>query len=552
MFTFSHTEVQPSFLSTKVSETKHVRSRRSSDPTPKQPQALPSSEKHQEASKGDMSASYAGTVGTSEYTELHSSQTQVETENKVVPQSKQQISSEAVSIPSTERSRTSMMSSSLQMMSSSSSPSSKNVLERMSSLESRSLFLERAVRDGRSKLERGSEGVRMGGGEGVRGDVGEGGGDEILVARERRHGKGKKKRRKRREETENGLFETVTESSLTGSRTNRRDHVTEHESHVTKHMTTQEHRGKMAGSDGKRVDQRKDTRTDRDRAVNVSASGGLESGVFSGAAVSVRRDEREGEGSIPCDTEFLGTEECDFETEPKHAVSALVERREGGGGRGREDGGGEMSLEMELALASRDIESPVRGNVSTAELEDRGVVYGDDSKELCDNNDGVESVAEGRFSRVTETGTVERGFGEIGDGDGTANPSTPISPSHTLIHHPHTRMRHTAPAHSCSQHPKSKMKVVCDNTTTAQHKSQLRKSVPQKARVVSPEFEEGFDVISRTEVREVLGGRRGRANAVFTEERDVGEGDGGEGEAKGRDRETGSSYNVSTNEGKNL
>ena len=544
-----------------MSETKSVRSRRNSDPTPKQPQALPSSEKHQEASEGDVSASYAGTTGTSECTELQSSQTQVETENKVVPQSKQHISSEAVSIPSMERSRTSMMSSSLQMMSSSSSPS-KNVLERMSSLESRSLFLERAVRDGRSKLERGSEGGRVGGGEGVRDDVGEGGGDEILVARERRHGKGKKKKRKRREETENGLFETVTESSLTGSRTSRRDHVTEHESHMTKHkghMTTQEHRGKMAGSDGKTVDQRKDTRTDRDRAVEVSASGGLESGVFSGDAVSARRDEREGGGSIPCDTEFLGTEECDFETEPKHAVvghvSALVERREGGGRRWREregdGGGGGMSLEMELALASRDIESPVRGNVSTGELEGRGVVYGEDGKELCDDNDGVESVAEGCFSRVTETGTVERGFGEIGDGDSTSNPSSPISPSHTLTHHPHTRMRHTAPVHSRSQHPKSKMKVVRDNTATEQHKSRLRKFDPQKAREVSPGFEEGFDVISRTEVREVLG-RRGRANAVFTEEREGEEEEGEEREAKGRDRVTGSSYKVSTNEGKNL
>ena len=184
------------------------------------------------------------------------------------------------------------------------------------------MFLERGVQNGRSKLEHGSEGVRVGGGEGVRGDVREDGGDEILVARERRHGKGKRKKRRRKEEREN---EAVTESPLTSSKTGK--HV--HESHMTRHqshVTTQEHREDMVGSDGKRVE----WKNDRERAAKVSASGGLE---VSGVTVSAREDEREGEVPVPRHPRFLGTEECDFEMEPKHAVvdhlSPQVGRGEG-------------------------------------------------------------------------------------------------------------------------------------------------------------------------------------------------------------------------------
>ena len=86
-----------------------------------------------------------------------------------------------------------MMSSSLQIT------SSRNVLERMgSSLEKRSPFLERA-----GSRERAWPGV--GGGEGVKGDGGE---DDMLVARGRRSGRSKKRRRKRNEN-----YDVVTTSS---------------------------------------------------------------------------------------------------------------------------------------------------------------------------------------------------------------------------------------------------------------------------------------------------------------------------------------------------
>lgn len=505
-----------------------IQPRRNSDPDHKLPQILPSSGDDREMRDCDISTSSANTTGG--------------VDNEKGLSHRQRNLSEGVDIPCAEKPHPPVMSSSLQM-----TPPSRNLLDRMSSLELRSPFLERKSGDGRSKMERGGERVGVGGGERVRGDVGEGSEDNVLVARGRKSGKGKKKRRRRREDR--AYSDTVTKdgsgnSSHTSLSSSRQYHVTDHQSHVTQlpsHVTTHVIQEEKIGSrDAQQKSMLRENsafRPYKDTTVTVSADEREAGGTVD--AVHLIEEGREGDISIPHNS----LEECDFEMEPKSAVVshlAPLMRREGEGGR-EGGGGGGMSLEMELALAAKDIENPLQGNIGEG-----GVVCRERNNRVKPG--GFTAVRRGGFPQVTETETdsgdggdqLEQSFppseatpllNDLPDSSTAADPfedevPPPIYPPHTLTHH-QKHMRHTAAAHRSLklQHLNSRTKTERDT----EKQSSSRKSGSQLARETSPNFEADFDVITRTEVREVTEQRK-RANAVFQgeeeEEEDV------EGEAR--------------------
>ena len=489
-------EVQPSFLSAKVDDV--VRSRAVSDPTPRLPRAVSRpKKKDRRTRKGNISE---GHVGTQEPQDT----SHVETESQVMSSSQRRASSESIRIASSaeEGTRSTTMSSSLQMTSSS---LSRNVLERMGSLESRSPFLERRSREAS---------------EGVRGDSREGGEDEVLVSKGRRSGRGRKRRKKKDESK-------YDEHPSQSSPQTRRDHVTEHQSHMTQHeshVTILE--------------------------LGVDTGMGEEGGVV--------REENY--------VEVLVTEECDFEMEPKHAVSGDLSPLLGG--REGERGGGGMSLEMELALATRDIDRPTTGDTcqelrgdGDKELNRDGVIEehrgwlpvrnGIESRDDVsgDLGEGVHQLEPSHFASETapfevlgeedsQLSVPHTGGNPFGDVDDDPSPPPPGSLPHRLTEHTH-HQRHTAPHHT-SHHPhNSDRSMTGEQSLPHRHKSKLKSlsaSLPESSsrrmREMSPQFDRGFDVITQREVREVTE-RRPRADAVFAEERE-GEGEG-EGETgKGR------------------
>ena len=558
-----------------------MRQRRNSDPSPKTVPALPALSDDRESR--DFSASYAGTGmgGSSDrHTELPS-ESHAETESEKPSSGVPQNPSEGLDTPPAVKPHPPMMSSSSQMTS-----SQMNFLERMGSLDSRSPFMERKslVDEGRRKVEHGggSEKVRVVGGERGRGE-GEGSGDEVLVARGRRGGRGKKKRRKKREEGEEMENPEKTGASLTrtsprirssqrGHVTEEQSHVTEQQSHVTAHVIKEgEEEPTSEGLVEQQSVREQEIGSKEESKVSPGGSFGDEKEMKQATkslgddCSSKEKEERERDVSIPIprgSDRFPGVEECDFETEPRSPVvgrgleARLVRRgegeRDGRGGKG-------MSLEMELALAAKDIDSPVDSPVESE------VVRKEEGSESQTMEGGGgpdrERSAEGKSDSVlpleqTETET-ERQKKTSGDDDGghlleqfhsppevnlspfevvakergspdwqqsppdAENPfgdehSPSLSPPPTINRHQkHTR--HTSPAHLSRtlEHPHSKMKIERD-PRKSKSKSP-KKSGSRKPRDTSPDFEGDFDVITKSEMREVSQ-RRGRANAVFQEE----------------------------------
>ena len=414
------------------------RSRTASDPAPKLPRASPGTKKEGEGREREISASYGGSGESGKH------RARVETESECTSLHRHPIS-ESIHTPSAGGAESAMMSSSLQMT------SSRNLLERMGSLESRSPFLTRRVRehgvesgeDERGKV-RGREGVRKGDNS------------DDVVAKGVRSGRGKK-RRKRRDG-----------GSDVGSLDHKTSHMTQHESHVTTHEPE-------------------------------SAIIGMESGHDS-SGLQDDNDDRTRSDSIPSNTLYVGTEECDFEMEPRHAVMGRHPPPPVRGGRGGEGGeGGGLSLQEELALASRDV-------------------------------DGCERE---RRSPVVRERVGRYGGNPFGNED--TPPPSPTSHPHTLTRHrEHTG--HTAPPHDThslphtSEHRTSERKTQNDvkaqqNISKLKPLSSLRESDRgRRGRDVSSEY----DVITRKEVREICE-TRSRSNAVVTEER----GGGREGERGG-------------------
>ena len=181
--------------------------------------------------------------------------------------------------------------------------------------------------------------------------------------------------------------------------------------------------------------------------------------------------------SIPTrDHGNMGMEECDFETEPRHSIAGRRVSSEVIGTRreGEEEEGG-MNLEMELALAAKDIQEDVLDSVQM-DLK-VGVVYGgSDNKSVFKklaNSDNIDKISEGVHQ--LEQSKVPRRDTKLPKSSGSLNPfeeeePSPLSPLSPPTTHTSTRTRHTAPSDtghhshrvqsSHSEHPKSKLKVT--------------------------------------------------------------------------------------------
>lgn len=404
------------------------RTRRNSDPTPKPPHAQSNTE--DDPSDRDMSTSFAGTSSRPDQP------THTFHKGSLL---------RGVDVPSAQMPHPpSVMSSSLPMT----SPSSGNFLDRITSVESRSPYLERMSRDKRLKNECGGKGER-----GVSGE------DEVLVSRSRRSGKGRKKRRKREEATEHIDTEVTTaggdRSSPTSLRIHKQDETKHHQSHVTQ------------------------------RQGHVTAH------VIQGEGVR---------NSIP--HQFIGTDECDFETEPKGSIIHPHSPSDHEGDLHRGVGGdrGSMSLEMELALATKDIQP--QGGVAM----DRSLPRINIETETATGDGGRHQLEQPHsLSDVSP-------FEEIGEEDSQSSipPSAanPFGDEETLNDRQQKCTRNTAPVHSRRvQHPKLKMKVEQDVDKHKSKSSSQKKLDSQIAREASPNYEGDFDVITNAEVTEVFGGR---------------------------------------------
>ena len=473
---FLYAEVEPSFLSEKVGEV--IRSRTSSDPTKRVATVISSVKQTKDVSsrRRDLSASCAGTTATTK-THKHST-VHNESENvlhgDIVPDNS--IHSNRVSIPSSigsdeSRSTNPVMSSSLQMT------SSRNFLERVGSLESnQSPFLGHAalgsgmsrdrMKKDRSKKDRDEEE------------------EDVLVAKERKSGRSKRRRKKRNGENETSEATNSNKSSPTNI---------QYEGHARKHES------RMTKSDV--------------------------SGITDSVSVTQLDTGENDTDSIPTrDHGNMGMEECDFETEPRHSIAGRRVSSEVIGTRreGEEEEGG-MNLEMELALAAKDIQEDVLDSVQM-DLK-VGVVYGgSDNKSVfkklanSDNIETFDKISEGVHQ--LEQPKVPRRDTKLPKSSGSLNPfeeeePSPLSPLSPPTTHTSTRTRHTAPSDtghhshrvqsSHSEHPKSKLKVTREFGKPSRQRQTNRL-----------DFDEDFDIITHKDMRE-LEGKRERANAVFTE-----------------------------------
>ena len=460
---FLYAEVEPSFLSEKVGEV--IRSRTSSDPTKRVATVISSVKQTKDVSSRRRDLSATSTTKTHNESEnvLH---------GDIVPGNI--IHSNRVSIPSSSigsdepRSTNPVMSSSLQMT------SSRNFLERVGSLESsQSPFLGHAalgsgtsrdrMKKDRSKKDRDEEE------------------DDVLVAKERKSGRSKRRRKKRNGENETSEATNSNKSSPTNI---------QYEGHVRKHES------RMTKSDV--------------------------SGITDSVSVTQLDTGENDTDSIPTrDHGNMGMEECDFETEPRHSIAGRRVSSEVIGTRreGEEEEGG-MNLEMELALAAKDIQEDVLDSVQM-DLK-VGVVYGgSDNKSVFKklaNSDNIDKISEGVHQ--LEQPKVPRRDTKLPKSSGSLNPfeeeePSPLSPLSPPTTHTSTRTRHTAPSDtghhshrvqsSHSEHPKSKLKVTREFGKPSRQRQTNRL-----------DFDGDFDIITHKDMRE-LEGKRERANAVFTE-----------------------------------
>ena len=386
---------------------------------------------------------------------------------------------DSIPIPSTEEPRSSMMSSSLQMT------SSRNLLERMSSLETRSPFLERAAGSREGLRWRGVG--QSGRGERVKDENGEE--DDMVVAKGRRSGRSKKRRRKRNEENE-----VSDESSPRGHVTREENHVTREESHVIP--------GAVLFSPSNTT-----TTADADNSVPV------------GAPHSTR------------------TEQCDYETEPKEAVvlQSLVEEKGLG-----------LSLEMELALAARGVPG-IQTRVSSGDAGggDQLEQHLPPSCDVAPSETPRGHLENFEESLPHTSGSSNRNpfdVEEDADLSPSLSPSTPPSSTDKnrdivsnrqhrsyRIHHPPSSA--SARSEFKSDEKRNPRQVPLNSKSissssrsppSTQHRSKSRRQ-----RGVTPEMEGEFDIITRSEVRALDGQRR--ANALYSEDRE-GEREEGEGD----------------------
>ncbi|CAI8012506.1 hypothetical protein GBAR_LOCUS8026 [Geodia barretti] len=474
--TSSSTEVTPTFLSAKVNS-KSGRPRTHSDPTPKPPGAIPSLTRGaRKQTRNNKEAPAAGTASSEKSPEASGETgTNIENENgdNLI---RNEGAGDSIPIPSTEEPRSSMMSSSLQMT------SSRNLLERMSSLETKSPFLERAAASREGLRWRGAG--QSGRGERVKDENGEE--DDMVVAKGRRSGRSKKRRRKRNEENE-----VSDESSPRGHVTREENHVTREGNHVIP--------GAVLFSPTNTTT----TTVDADDSVLV------------GAPHSMR------------------TEECDYETEPVILQSLAEEKGLG------------LSLEMELALAARD-EPGIQTSMSSGDAGggDQLELHLPPSRDAAPSETPRVHLENLEESLPRTSGNNRNPFDVEEDVDLSPSlpPSTPPSfpdknsdnlsnrqhRSHTIHHPPSSASTRSELKSDEKRNPRRvplNSKPISSSSRSppsAQHRSKSRRE-----KGVTSEVEGEFDIITQSEVR-ALDGRR-RTNALYSEdregEREVGEGD---------------------------
>ena len=455
--------VTPTFLSAKVTRD-DGRPRTLSDPTPKSPGAI--SRQTRGGRKPKRSEKEISNISENSG-EQPRVRTDLESENRDNWRSNEG-AGEGIPIPSSEESRASMMSSSLQMT------SPRNVLERMSSLERRSPFLERTAS---------REGVRLrgagqaGGREGVRGDNDES--DDVLVAKGRRSGRSKKRRRRKNEENE--VLDEAPETSLRG-------HVTREGDHVTSHVTP--------------------------GAV-----------LFDPSTAKSNADD-----PIPAGVSRLTrTEECDYETEPKLAV--VPQEREG-------ERGTALSLEMELALAARDEPANDIGTEGGDQLENfqpddsaPSITTREKSENYREaltqvlrsrgNPFDVEEEQEDTSTSPTLSPSLPHSSSSSlhpslshSVADKNSSSVRQQQQSNTVQHHQNVTNLQSDSKADVERNPRQNSLKSKSNTSSS------RRGAASKRKKIEDEF----DIITQRDVR-ALDGRR-RANALYSEEGE-GEGEGG-------------------------
>ena len=450
----------PTFLSAKVNS-KGGRPRTQSDPTPKPPGAIPSLTRGARKQTGNNKEAPAAGTASSKISPEASGETGTNIENENGDNLiRNEGAGDSIPIPSTEEPHSSMMSSSLQMT------SSRNLLERMSSLETKSPFLERAAASREGLRWRGAG--QSGRGERVKDENGEE--DDMVVAKGRRSGRSKKRRRKRNEANE-----VSDESSPRG-------HVTREENHVIP--------GAVLFS-----------------PTNTATIVDADDSVLVGAPHSTR------------------TEECDYETEPVILQSlaeekglglslemelALAARDEPGiqTSMSSGDAGGGDQLELHLP-PSRDAAPSETPRVHLENLEESlPRTSGSSNRNPFDVEEDVD------LSPSLPPSTPPSFTDKNSD-----NLSHRQHRSHTIHHPPSSAGTRSELKSDEKRNPRRvplNSKPISSSSRSppsAQHRSKSRRE-----RRVTSEVEGEFDIITRSEVR-ALDGRR-RANALYSEDRE--------------------------------